>query len=184
MVPNDKSIHHKPINLSTPMKSLIYYLPLFLFAIIACDETTEYERLLQRELDSGIRQDSLFLGYYLGMPKQDFFDHSWELNQQKIVTGGTHVRYKMDNLSSNATMFFYPDFKDGRISRMPAEIHFDAWAIWNRELYSDSLIVELVELYEHVYGPGFIHTAHPDFEKVYRHDDMKARVEFLDLTAQ
>lgn len=164
---------------------------------LACDNRTPYEKILQRELDSGIRQDTLFLGYYLGMPKQEFFDHSWELNQQKIVRGDSHVRYQLEGYSNDATMIFYPDFKDDRISRMPVEIQFDAWAIWNRELYSDSLIVEVLNSFEEIYGSGFIQTIHPEAGKeawikidgnrrisVYRHDDRKVRVEFLDLTSE
>ena len=180
------------------MKYQVYcIITLLVFFISSCDQRSEYERLVQRELDSGERHDSLFLGYYLGMERQNFFDHSWELNQQKKVTGGAQVYYKIEGLSGEATMTFYPDFKNDRISRIPAEIQFDSWAIWNRELYSDSLIVELIELYEGEYGPRFIRTMHPEFNKeawikvdgnrrisVYRHDDMKVRVEFLDLTAE
>ena len=164
---------------------------------IACDNRTPYEKMLQRELDSGIRQDTLFLGYYLGMPKQEFFDHSWELNQRKIVRGDSFVRYRLEGYSNDATMIFYPDFKEGRIHRMPVEIQFDAWAIWNRELYSDSLIVEVLNNFEEIYGSGFIQAVHPQAGKpawikidgnrrisVYRHDDRKVRVEFLDLTSE
>lgn len=179
------------------MKILISCLPVFLFIFIACDKRTPYEEMLQRELDSGVRQDSLFLGYYFGMPKQEFFDHSWDMNQQKIITGRSHVRYKLEDFSSEATMVFYPDFKDDKIHRMPVEIQFDAWAIWNRELYADSLIVEVMDLFEDTYGTGFLHTLHPEVGKeswikidgnrrisIYQHDDRKVRVEFLDLTAE
>lgn len=180
------------------MKYQIYSIIILLvFFICSCDQRSEYERLVQKELDSGARHDSLFLGYYLGMERQDFFDHSWDLNQQKKVTGDAQVHYKIEGLPSEATMTFYPDFKNDRIHRIPAEIHFDSWAIWNRELYSDSLIVELIDLYEDDYGPGFIRTLHPELKKeswikvdgnrrisVYRQDDMKVRVEFLDLTAE
>lgn len=180
------------------MKYQIYSIIILSVIFIgSCDERSEYERLVQKELNSGERQDSLFLGYYLGMERQDFFDHSWELNQQKKVTGDAQVYYKIEGLPSEATMTFYPDFKNDRIYRMPAEIHFDSWAIWNRELYSDSLIVELIDLYENDYGAGFIHTMHPELKKeswikvdgnrrisVYRQDDMKVRVEFLDLSVE
>src|SRR5690625_5927545 len=78
------------------MKSTFITLAAFLLMFIACDNRTPYEKMLQRELDSGIRQDTLFLGYYLGMPKQEFFDHSWELNQRKIVRGDSFVRYRLE----------------------------------------------------------------------------------------
>lgn len=180
------------------MKYPIYSLIIFLFLFVySCDQRSEYERMVERELESGVRNDSLFLGYYLGMEDEDFFDHSWELNQQNVITGDSRIRYKLQKLSNDATMTFYPSFKNGRINRMPVEIQFDAWAIWNRELYSDSLIVELVDYYEEIYGSGFIHTVHPELEKeswikvdgnrrisVYQKDDMRAHIEFLDLTAE
>jgi hypothetical protein len=175
------------------------YIPLILMLtfLFSCDQRSEYERLVQNELDKGVRYDSLFLGYELGMHRQQFLDHSWELNQQHIITGGVQVEYKLEDLPSRATMKFYPDFKNDRIYRMPVEISYDSWAIWNRELHSDSLIVALVDLYEEIYGPGFIHTTHPEFGKeswikvdgnrrisIFRKDDRTARIEFLDLTAE
>lgn len=180
------------------MKYLFYSISIFLLVFIgSCDQRSEYERLVQRELDSGERNDSLFLGYYLGMEREDFFDHSWQLNQQNKITGGAQVYYKIEGLSDEATMVFFPEFKNDQIYRMPVEVYFDSWAIWNREFYADSLIVELEDLYEDTYGPGFIHTMHPELEKeswikvdgnrrisIYKRDDRHARIEFLDLTAE
>ncbi|MEX2346648.1 MAG: hypothetical protein WD604_13590 [Balneolaceae bacterium] len=180
------------------MRHLIYFpVALLLIFTAACEQKTEYERLVQRELDSGVRHDSLFLGYYLGMERQDFLDHSWELNQQNIVTGDAQVQYKLQDLSGIVNMRFYPDFKNDKIYRIPVEVHFESWAIWNREFYSDSLITQLIDKYEEDYGPGFIHTVHPELGKeswikvdgnrrisIYRQSDMKARIEFLDLTAE
>lgn len=175
-----------------------YILFLFMIAFIAsCDQSSEYERLVKSELDRGVRYDSLFLGYELGMHRQHFLDHSWELNQQQVITGGVQVEYKLENLPSRATMKFYPHFKNDRIYRMPIEISYDSWAIWNREFHSDSLIVALIDLYEDIYGPGFIQINHPEVEKeswikvdgnrrisIYPKDDRIARIEFLDLTAE
>lgn len=180
------------------MKYLIYIpILLMLIFISSCEQRSEYERLVQRELDSGVRNDSLFLGYYLGMEKEDFFDHSWQLNQQNKITGGAQIYYKIKDLSGDATMVFYPEFKNDRIFRMPIEIYYDSWAIWNREFYSDSLITEMVDYYEDIYGQGFIQTVHPEVEKeawikvdgnrrisIYKKDDRYARIEFLDLTAE
>jgi hypothetical protein len=35
----------------------------------------------------GPKSDSLFLGFYLGMPQKDFFDHCTELNKQEKIFG-------------------------------------------------------------------------------------------------
>lgn len=169
---------------------------LFLIIISACVQNSEYKKMVQNELNKQIRYDTLFLGYELGMERQDFLDHSWSLNQQNIITGGTQIEYSLKGLSSDATMVFYPRFHNEKLVRMPIEILFNSWAIWNRELHSDHLIDELLEYYEELYGAGFIYTIIPDLNReawtkidgnrrilIYPKDDMVARVEFLDLTA-
>lgn len=168
---------------------------ILLINLVACEQKSEYEQLVEREMSNQSRYDSLFLGYTFGMQRQDFFDHSWQLNQQHLITGSAQVEYPIGDLKSKATMTFFPEFHNNRIYRIPAEIQYDGWAPWNKDLFADSLIVELVDLYEEIYGPGFIQTIHPDFEKpswikvdgnrrisIYRKDDMKARIEFLDLS--
>ncbi|MEX2602417.1 MAG: hypothetical protein WD355_12250 [Balneolaceae bacterium] len=152
--------------------------------------------MVQRELASGVLNDSLFLGYHFGMHKEQFFEHSWSLNQQGIVTGGNQVEYRIDEFTHPAKMTFYPDFHRDRIVRMPVEFSYYSWSPWNRDLFSDSLIVEILDYYEDIYGPGFIRTDHPETGVeawlkidgnrrilVFRRDDMRARAEFLDLSA-
>ncbi|MGF1669274.1 MAG: hypothetical protein ACFCU6_02410 [Balneolaceae bacterium] len=168
-------------------------IPFILFSI-SCEQKTDYEQLVEQELNKGVRSDSLFLGYYLGMDRQEFFDHSWELNRRQIVTGGSQVEYRLENLSKNATMKFYPKFKNDKIYEMPVEISYDAWAPWNRDLFSDSLIVELLDFYRNEYGDNFIHTIHPENGKmawisvngnrrisIFKKDDAIVQVEFVDL---
>lgn len=182
-------------------KNCIYAfsLILLLLTFISCQNKTDYERVVERELSKDVRYDSLFLGYEFGMHSKEFFKHSWELNQQQIVTGGAQVEYELKELSSPARMVFYPDFHNERIYRMPIEISYKAWAPWNRELYSDTLITELIDYYEDIYGSGFFKTSHPDPNvnteawikidgnrriTIYKKDEMTARVEFLDLSVK
>lgn len=173
--------------------SLLLILP----SVLSCERESEYERLLKRELKTGVRNDSLFLGYRLGMEKRAFLDHSWQLNQQGVVTGGVTVDYDLNDLPHAAKMSFFPDFEEDKIQRMAVEISYHAWAPWNRDLYSDSLIVHLLEYYKEIYGNGFIETVHPRNGKrawakldgnrqitIHKHDDMVARVEFEDLSAR
>lgn len=168
-----------------------------LLSFFSCRRGSEYEQLVERELNKGVRHDSLFLGYRLGMEKKEFLDHSWQLNQQGVVTGGAYVKYKLNDLSHEAQMVFYPDFYNDRIYRMPVEVSYSAWAPWNKNLFSDSLITDLVARYKEIYGPGFIHTVLPDLGKeawikvdgnrriaIYREDDMRVRVVFMDLLVQ
>lgn len=173
-------------------KFIFLIIPLLM--LISCEQKSEYEQLVEKELEKEVRHDSLFLGYEFGMESEQFFQHSWELNQKKVVEGGVQVKHDLDELSSPAQMVFYPDFHDGRIFRMPVEISFKAWAPWNPGLSSDSLMVELVDLYRKKYGKGFIQTKLPEINKeawvkvdgnrrisIYRQDEMTVRVEFLDL---
>lgn len=173
------------------------YLILFSFLIIigACKQNSEYEQRVQNELNKEVRNDTLFLGYELGMEQQNFLDHSWDLNQQNIITGTTQIEYPLKELSSDARMVFYPRFHDNKLVRMPIEVSFNSWAIWNREFYSDHLQDELLEYFEELYGTGFIYTEIPDLNRkawakidgnrrilIYPKDDRIVRVDILDLS--
>lgn len=173
---------------------ILFCITIFI-SLISCEQKSEYQQLVQRELEKDVRHDSLFLGYKFGMERLEFFDHSWQLNQEGIITGGSYVEYQLDNISPSATMAFFPEFHNGKIYKMPIEVQYDGWAPWNKDLFSDSLIVELVDNYEKIYGPGFIKTTHPENGKeswikvdgnrrisIFKMDDMKAAVEFLDLS--
>lgn len=178
----------------------IAYTFLFISAIlfaISCEQKTDYEQLVESELEKGVRNDSLFLGYYFGMDRQEFFDYSWQLNQNQVVTGGSKIIYELNTFKKNATMRFYPDFKNDQIYKMPVEISYDAWAPWNKDLFSDSLIVEVLDHYKDEYGDNFIKTTHPENGKeawinvsgnrriaIFKKDDTAVQVEFLDLLAE
>lgn len=168
-------------------------LPIF---FISCEQKSEYQQRLETELSKDVRVDSLFLGYYLGMPQEEFYKHSWELNSQEIVTGQQVIHYKLDGMKSPASMDFYPQFKNGKIYQMPVEIHYDGWAPWNRDLFSDSLMVDMKDRYEEKYNADFFTSVHPESKKqafidiqgnrrisIFKRDDRIVTIEFLDLTA-
>jgi hypothetical protein len=176
-------------------KLFLLIVPLLILS--SCEQKSEYEQLVEKELSKDVRHDSLFLGYELGMEKEQFFQHSWELNQKRVIDGGVQITYDLEELSSPAKMDFYPDFHNERIYRMPVEISYKAWAPWNPGLSSDSLMVELVDLYREKYGKGFIQDRLPEINKeawikvdgnrrisIYRKDEMTVRVEFLDLSVK
>ncbi|WP_147303502.1 hypothetical protein [Rhodohalobacter sp. SW132] len=177
------------------MKYLVFIT--IIFSLIACDQRSDYERLIQDGQRSDVRHDSLFLGYELGMEQQQFLDHSWQLNQEGLITGGTQIEYRLTDLSYDARMVFYPHFENGKIYKMPIEISYNSWAIWNRELYSEHMINDLLEYYENIYGTGFRQVDHPVLNRqvwmkvdgnrkivIYPKDDMITRVEFTDLSVQ
>ncbi|MEX1015085.1 MAG: hypothetical protein WDZ80_08085, partial [Candidatus Paceibacterota bacterium] len=134
---------------------LYTYLFIFLFLILslnACENQTEYELTVARELNSLERADSLFLGYYFGMTSTEFFEHSRQLNSEGVITGQTTIHYSHDDLEHSVTSYFYPSFEDDKIYRLPIEASYDGWAPWNRSFYSDTLMVDLMEMYKQQYG--------------------------------
>lgn len=165
--------------------------------LFSCTQKSEYEQLVDRELSREVQMDSLFLGYYFGMPLEEFLSHSLELNRQQIITGGSKIKYRFDQLDNIAIMEFYPEFRDREIVELPIEVQYEGWAPWNTHLASDSLIADLIEFYEDHYDTSFInHTFEGDETpsyvavqgnrqiKIYRKNTQFAGIDFVDLTAQ
>jgi hypothetical protein len=129
------------------MKTRIYWLLLFLISgsiFLGCSPKAKYERRLKHELASGVRNDSLFLGLYFGMPEKAFYTRCWELNHKGLIRQGENnvtVLYelKKNELKSEGSMDFYPRFNDGKIFEMPVRFMYTAWAPWNKHLSADNL---------------------------------------------
>ncbi len=122
-------------------------------SIMACsDGGSDSERIRTQE-------DSLFLGYWLGMPRDSFYAHSWALNRKGLIMQGPrnqHIKLSLDTTFAHpATLLFYPDFFDGKIARMRMRFSYDGWAPWNKFLFADTMIVDIVELMQAWYGEGF-----------------------------
>lgn len=131
---------------------------------ILCSCSSEYENLVEKELSTGIRKDSLFLGIHFGMSKKDFYTHCWELNKQGIIRQGSRnqtVMQELTTLKHPAIMDFYPNFQHDTIYEMPVTFIYKGWAPWNKQLSSDSLQLDVVRLMEEWYGKGFIKVEHP-----------------------
>ena len=125
-------------------------------------------------------QDSLFLGLYLGMERQAFFDRCWELNHQQVATNGgsvQSVKYVLETeLERPVIMEFYPVFYKERIIEMPVVFTYEAWAPWNKELGSDSLLLKLIPVFKKWYGDDFKTLDHETMGKVYVKMDGKRRI--------
>lgn len=166
----------------------------------SCQQKSEYQKLLERELATGERHDSLFLGLYLGMSSKDFYTTCWELNRQGVVRqglGNASVVYRLGNkLPYSAIMDFYPAFYEDKIVEMPLVFRYDAWSPWNRRLWSDSLQLDVLHLMEDWYGEGFIRSEHPEKGIAYvkvdgnrrivivTPDDQMVRVLFTDMSVE
>ncbi len=146
--------------------SLLAFILIVGYIFSGCSPKAEYEKRLKRELASGIRNDSLFMGLYLGMPDKDFYTRCWKLNKQGLIKQGgnnTTVEYQMRNeLKYPTQMDFYPSFVDNKISEMPVRFVYSGWAPWNKELTSEKLQADVLSWFKQVYGDDFIEIQHPE----------------------
>lgn len=150
------------------MKKIILSLvPLMIigFFISGCTLKTKYDRKLKHELATGVRNDSMFLGMYLGMPQKDFYTRCWKLNHRGLVKqGGTNttVEFQISNeLKYPCLMDFYPRFVKGKIAEMPVRFVYNGWAPWNKELSSDKLQIDILNWYKKAFGEDFMEVKHP-----------------------
>ena len=126
------------------MKKLL----LFLLVFAACTLPTPYQKMLDEELASGVRNDDLIFGLFFGMDQDSFYDHAWDLNRREIVKEGpnnTSVEYKLEGeLGEPAKLNFYPEFHERKINGLIMQYNYMAWSPWNRHLWSDSLLPEVI----------------------------------------
>lgn len=185
------------------MRTVFYSFVLFI-AVTGCQNfsssaSAEYASLVKRELAKGVRNDSLFFGIYLGMTSKDFFAHCWEMNKKGVFTDGlnnTAVLYKMPTgLKYPASMNFYPDFVDGKISKMKTLFEYNEWAPWNKTHFADSLLPDVYRLYQSWYpeGNSFITMTDSARGTIYvkvdgnrrivigKYDDRMVKVDYTDL---
>lgn len=145
-----------------------------------CTPGKTYERRLKRELASGIRYDSLFMGLSFGMSQKEFYEHCWDMNKDSIIKQGSanmSVQYDLnEELEYPATMNFYPKFDSGKIVEMPVRFIYNGWAPWTKELSASNLAKDVKNWYEDIYGKGFITVTHPMNGDAYTKIDGNRRI--------
>jgi len=145
-----------------------------------CTPGKTYERRLKRELASGIRYDSLFMGISFGMTQKEFYEHCWDMNKDSIIKQGSanmSVQYDLnEELDYPATMNFYPRFDSGKIVEMPVRFIYNGWAPWTKELSASNLAKDVKDWYEDIYGKGFISVTHPMNGTAYTKIDGNRRI--------
>jgi hypothetical protein len=164
----------------------------------SCSPSATYERRLKKELASGVRYDSLFLGITMEMTPIDFYSHCWKLNKDSLIKQGDAnmtVQYALkEELKAPATMNFYPTFAEEKIIEMPVNFVYNGWTPWNKSLSADSLQYDVLEWYKEVYGKDFITAEHSEYGKafihirgnrritIYKEDEMNVRAIFKDMS--
>ena len=178
---------------------------LIFIACVGCQQsgTEKYKALVKTELASNKKVNDIFFGIKLGMLNKDFYMHCWNMNKQGVFTDGTNntmVFYKLDHkeLSHPASLNFYPEFHEGRIYKMEARFQYDGWMPWNKKLGSDSLLNDVVKLYQKWYptGNSFIKITDEKRGTIYvkvdgnrriiigRYDDVDVKADYTDLSVK
>lgn len=164
----------------------------------SCGPKYQVEQMIKKELRSGVRNDSLFVGVTFGMEREEFYDHCWEINRKGIVKEGAENRsvlYQFEHEGYMVNFNFYPDFKNNITSKFKCSFSYEAWAPWNRQLQSDSLIAVVPEILESWYpgnailkqernGKDFLYKIDGNrMIEVFVDDERKVTAMFTDLSA-
>lgn len=140
------------------IKKLLLFILIASFVVHCNSESkSEYQTEVETELAKGVRNDSLFLGYYFGMSRDDFYEHSWKLNKEELIRNGTgaEILQNVNDLKAPADKIFYPEFKEEKIVEMPVTYSYHGWSPWNRHLWADSLKYDVKNYLEQKYKVTF-----------------------------
>lgn len=178
---------------------------LFVFVMTmaaGCDrDGSRYRELVQTELASGKKVNDLLFGVRFGMTRKEFYDYCWKMHQKDSFDDGgsvTSVLYRLrKQLRYPASMNFFPEFRQDSVYKLWAQVEYDAWAPWNKHLFSDSLLTDMVRLYSQWYpGNAFMRIADPKRGIIYvkvdgnrriilgRKDDAHVNVDYTDLLVE
>jgi hypothetical protein len=179
-----------------------------LLILMACSgdrDMDKYNSLVKKELATNKRVDSIFFGIHFGMTQKNFFAYCWGMNKKGVFTdgddnmGNMYVLYKLEKeLKYPAALNFYPDFKDSSIWRMRVNIQYDAWAPWNKQMFADSLLPDVLTMYKKWYSDGnsFIQINDPKRGVIYvkvdgnrritigKYNDMLVKIDYTDLLVE
>jgi hypothetical protein len=163
----------------------------------------EYDSLVMKEKKKNVVVNDIFFGVSLGMTSKEFYTHCWELNKQGLFTdgmGNSSVLYKLKKkeLKHPAEMNFYPTFQDGKITSMGVLFQYEGWGPWTKNLDSDELLQDVLQLYKKWYPGGnpFLTISDPKKGTIYvkvdgnrriilgRYDDTQVKADYMDLSVK
>ena len=143
------------------MKRITLFLGLIIILYFACIVNSGCKNGGNLGLNYDTQLDSVHMGVTLGMDRQAFYDHCWDLNKKGWdITQGHHNTSVMHSDSINFTypveINFYPEFNAvNKAYILPVRYEYRAWAPWNKEAHSDKLLPEVLSLMERSYGGSF-----------------------------
>ena len=115
--------------------------------IFSCQ--SDYTNLVENELDSGVKHDTMLYDLKFGDTRKEFFKKCWELNKKGIATHGPANNYVQvflnpkdsTNTVDKISLLFYSTFNENDITTgMDMKFSYVAWAPWNKELQADKLL--------------------------------------------
>lgn len=150
----------------------IYWLFIIAILLLSCKESIEgrYKKYEKSELAKGVRKDSLFMGLYFQMTKEDFRTYCFDMNLEgKFKQGGNKssiwVESKLESTTYPAAINFYPNFKDDKISELNASIYYKN-AVYKDGIFElDSLMLDVLGLMKKWYGKEVFKIKSPFFYK-------------------
>ena len=139
---------------------------LFLVVIIMISCQSEYEKLVDRELDTNEVHTDLLLGLNIGQTKKEFYAACWDLNKNQVISQGPtneNVLYiipkeEMRNDTNQVEMLFFGIFNEEDVMiGVRQRFFYTAWSLWNDDMQSDKLIESIKNYYLDKYsGNDFI----------------------------
>lgn len=161
------------------MKSIVL---IFLVTIlVGCNDSSKYHKLVEQELATNIKEDTLLQNIRFGMNKREFFAHCWELHKKGVFKEGVSnntVFYEIEKNGKKYKVNFYPNFLEGKIIELPVEYTYAAFAPWNPKYSIDLLQKEIVDYYIEQYGTDYleIKSKKPENGKAYVWIDGNRRI--------
>jgi hypothetical protein len=183
------------------MKLFNLILIFLLTGLFACQQTDmqRYTKLVRKERESSKVVNEIYFGISLGMSSKDFYAHCWEMNKKGLFKdgpGNTCVIYQLEKqeLKYPGFMTFYPEFKEGTIYSLWTKFEYSGWMPENKRLSSDSLLPEVIKLYQKWYPDGNPFMKIVNKEKgdawvkvdgnrrilLRKYDDMDVKVDYVD----
>ena len=145
---------------------------LFFLVCAGCVEETSYEDILKQELSRGVVRDSLFYGLRFNMTWEEFYDHSFEMNQKEVFFQNgmnLEVQIKLKEGFKHPVIFnFFPVSTNNLINQVDGKFQYQNWAPFNDTFSARHLEKELACNMEKWYGGRtFIEIPHP--KKYWKH---------------
>ena len=132
----------------------------------SCKEEQTLEKIEADEMERDVKVDSLFYGIHFGMTMQDFYDHSYDMNQEGVFFQNNMnvevIIHYDDDFTAPVDFVFFPDTSYPTIQKIDGYMMFRQWAPFTKDYPASKLQGELKEKMEEWYGGReFIKIPHP-----------------------